>query len=196
MLRTALGRGLARSSLSMTSSMAQRALATKVVTHCVGPDRVGVMKEVAMTVLGLGGKISDARAVTLDGTFSVTATVSLPDDSCNVAWALQTKMPDYLVVVRPESSYGAAGSVFGRLEIVGASSAGAIAQFTENMAARGISFATFRVSDSTTEGSTKGDFNATATLQSSAPVDIDWLNGEFADLGEKLDLDIKFEASK
>ena len=56
------------------------------------PDRVGVMKEVTMTVLGNGGKICDTRAVTLDGTFSVTTTVELPEDSCNLAWALQTKL--------------------------------------------------------------------------------------------------------
>ena len=109
-----------------------------------------------------------------------------------MAWALQTKIPDYLVVVRPEASYGATGKVFGRLDVVGANTTGSIVQLTENLSARGISFATFRIGDSSTGDS----FNATATLQSSAPIDFKWLDNEFADLGDKLDLDIKFvEAS-
>ena len=150
------------------------------------------MKDIAMTVLGLGGKVTDARAVTLDGTFSATTTVTLPDDSCNLAWALHTKMPDYLTVIRPHMTFGEAGSVFGRIEVVGAKSPGAIAQFSEHMSSRGISFATFRVSSGSEDASGGVNFNSTATLFSTKEINIEWLENEFAELAEKLDVQIDF----
>ena len=61
--RRAPSHAVAQSSLAMLP----RALSTKVVAHCVGPDRVGVLKDITQTVLGLGAKITDARAVCLEG---------------------------------------------------------------------------------------------------------------------------------
>lgn len=167
-------------------SLAARAMATKVVVHSVGPDRVGVLKEITMCILGNGGSVVETRAVNLDGTFSVTSTVDLPDDSCNLAWSLQTKLPDFVTVVRPEFSAGA-GSVFGRLDLTGARSAGVISQFTENIASRGMSFATFRMAEG------DGSYNATATLYSPTEVNTEWLENEFAEMSDKLDVHIKFE---
>ena len=144
-----------------------------------------------MCILGLGGKVTDTRAVTLDGTFSVSSTVELANDSCNLAWALQTRLPDYLTVVRPESSPGSTtGGVFGRVEVVNAKTAGAISQLTEHIASRGMSFATFRSSQETSTGSTGAEtFTATGTLYASSstpPISFEWVSQEFAELADKV----------
>ena len=67
MLLQSLRRVGASPLLAQHRSMALRALSTKVVVHSVGPDRVGVLKELTMVMLGHGGKIVDTRAVSLDG---------------------------------------------------------------------------------------------------------------------------------
>ena len=191
--RRAPSHAVAQSSLAMLP----RALSTKVVAHCVGPDRVGVLKDITQTVLGLGAKITDARAVCLDGTFSATTSLVVADDSCNIAWALQTKLPDYVCVVRPEGTFGAT-DVFGRLTVSGFKSAGAIGQLADHLSSRGLSFATFRITQGTAaaegvDGVTAAPFGCAATLYSDTPVDFKWLEGEFAELGDKLDVHIKFE---
>jgi len=158
----------------------------KVVISCVGPDRVGVLQEVTKCVMAQGGKISETRATALSGTFSVTNIVELEADSAAVAWELQTKLGDYMVAVRPKAPPNTFGDVFGRVEVQ-AESMGIIAQVTEHCADRGFGFATLRTSSS------DSTFNATATLSAKSAVDMTWLSNEFAELGEKLDVDIKFE---
>ena len=118
------------------------------------------------------------------GTFSVTSSVELPDDSCNLAWTLTTKIPDYVTVVRPDTP--SFGPIFGRVDVSNARTAGTLAQVSEYLASRGLSFATYR---SATDGD---NFTATATLTSANEVNIEWLENEFAELGEKLDVDVSF----
>ena len=117
------------------------------------------------------------------GTFSVTSSVELPDDSCNLAWTLTTKIPDYVTVVRPDTP--SFGPIFGRVDVSNARTAGTLAQVSEYLASRGL------ICDD--RSATDGDnFTATATLTSANEVNIEWLENEFAELGEKLDVDVSF----
>ena len=163
---------------------------SKIVACAVGPDKVGILSDFTKVVMGHGGKISASRASALDGTFSVSQTIELPGDSAGLAWALQTKMPDFIVAIRPEGDALAASTTFGRIEIAHAGSMGIVAQVTEHCASRGLGFATLRMDQTADEF-----FTATAVLSSDTLVDVAWLEGEFAELGEKLDISIKFEKS-
>lgn len=60
---------------------------THVVLTISGPDRVGVVEDVAAAILSLGGNIETSRMVRLGGEFATLALVDLPADS-------MTKMSD------------------------------------------------------------------------------------------------------
>ena len=176
------------------ATMLSRLMSTKVIAHCVGPDRVGILSQITKVITAHGGKMHDSRAVTLGGTFSVTAEIELEeDDSAGLAFALQTKLPDFITCMRPESETQIAAGVFGRLEVSQAAAMGVISQMTEHVASRGIGFATMRTSEHIVEGSSTPTFSMTATLNSPSEVDLQWLASEFAELGEKLNCHVEFD---
>jgi glycine cleavage system regulatory protein len=152
-----------------------RMMSSKIITHCVGPDRVGVLSQITRVITAHGGKMHDTRAVTLGGTFSVTAEIELEDDSAGLAFALQTKLPDFITCMRPESETQMAAGVFGRLKVTNAAAMGVISQMTEHVASRGIGFATMRTAEHIEEGSSTPVFSMNATLNSSSEVDHEWL---------------------
>ena len=184
----------ASSRMRLASAPASRSMATKVIAHCVGPDRVGILSQVTRIVTAHGGKMHDTRAVTLGGTFSVTAEIELEDDSAGLAYALQTKLPDFITCMRPESDTEVAAGVFGRLEVSNAVAMGVISQMTEHVSSRGIGFATLRTSEHIEEGSSSPVFSMNATLSSTSKVDLQWLTSEFAELGEKLNCHVEFQS--
>lgn len=169
---------------------AHRLMSTRVIAHVVGPDRVGILAEVSRVITSHGGKIHDTRATSLGGTFSVTTEVELGEDSSAMAFALQTKLPDFITCMRPESDIEAASAVFGRIEVSEATAMGVISQMTEHVASRGVGFATLRTSEYTEGGTTT--FSMTATLSAAGKVDTTWLTAEFMELGDKLNCRVEF----
>jgi len=178
------------------SPILSKSMSTRVITHVVGPDRVGILAEVNRVITAHGGKIHDTRASSLGGTFAVTTEVELEEDSSAMAFALQTKLPDFITCMRPESEVEMAAAVFGRLEVTDAPAMGVISQMTEHVSSRGIGFATIRTSEHTESGSSSPIFSMTATLSAVGKVDTSWLTNEFMELGEKLNCHVAFEKIK
>lgn len=178
-------------SMSSTTPTKLKGHAPRIVAHVVGPDRVGILSSVTRIITENGGKVHDTRATNLGGTFAVTTEIDFPGnvDSSAVGFALQSKLPDYVTCLRPEADTEAAAVIFGRLLVTEAKAMGVISQMTEQIASRGIGFATLRTSESTEAGETS--FTMSATLNSRTAIDFAWINSEFAELGEKLNCHVE-----
>ena len=174
-------------------SLGQRAMSTRVVAHVVGPDRVGILKEVTKVIGSVNANIGDTRASTVGGLFSVSTVLDMPGDSAELSYKLQTALPEHITMLRPESCIlesTAPVGVFGKIEIVHAPSMGTISTITDHIASRSINFATLRTTETDTKRGT--EFTATATLSTSGPVDVKWIEKELIEISNKMAVDIKF----
>ena len=167
---------------------AARALSTRVVATIVGPDRSGILTDVSRIIGENDGKIHDTRAQTLGGTFSMMAEVEVPKDSASLGFALNAQLPDFVTALRPEGETDHA-KVFGRLDLKRFKALPVLTAVAENMSSRSIHIATMRTSDH----SDAGYYSVTATLSSNKEVDYNWLEGEFAELADKLAIDLEFK---
>ena len=171
--------------MSTTTPTKLKGHAPRIVAHVVGPDRVGILSEVNRIIVANGGKVHDTRATSLGGTFSVTTEIDVEQDSSAIAFALQSKFPDYVTCLRPEAETEAAAVIFGRLEVTEATAMGVITSITEEIASRGLGFATLRTSESIEDGKPP-EYIMNATLNSRAAIDFAWIDSELAYLGDKL----------
>ena len=116
---------------------------THVVLTISGPDRVGVVEEVAAAILQLGGNIETSRMVRLGGEFATLALVDLPADSV-------TKMPEaftdltgqgytaYFSSVRTFEGAEREGWSTYVVEVVGADHEGIVHQIARGLAQNGV----------------------------------------------------------
>ena len=118
-----------------------RDMSTKIVATAFGPDREGVLADFTRVVLGVGGTIGGSRAVTVSGTFTMSAVVFLPDEDHSLVAEfsnnLQTAMPNYVTGIRPAKSER--NLVFCKLDIKANKEYGLIAQISDHIKSRGFS---------------------------------------------------------
>ena len=172
-----------------------RDMSTKIVATAFGPDREGVLTDFTRVVLGVGGTIGGSRAVTVSGTFTMSAVVFLPDEDHSLVAEfsnnLQTAMPNYVTGIRPAKSER--NMVFCKLDIKANKEYGLIAQISDHIKSRGFSFASLRTHQ---RQSPDGDdvFTAVAVIMHppGKKPDILTVEKEFYEMGDKLDVDVKF----
>jgi len=177
-----------RTSLA-SNAFARRALSTRVVATVVGPERVNILTDVSKVISESDGKIHNTRAQSLGGTFSMMAEVEVATDSAALGFALQSKLPGFVTTLRPETAEDAQAAVFGRLDLKKYRSHLVLNRVTESITSHAISIATLR----TSEHPEDDYLSATATLASSGEVDYNWLEGEIAELADKLNIDLEFK---
>ena len=167
-----------------------RHMSTKVICHAYGPDRMGILKEMTQVINDNGGTIHDTRATSLGGLFSVTTEVAVKEDSAAMSFALQSALNDYHVVVRPETEMEAAPQMFGRIEVTKAPALAVLSNIMEHATSSGINLSTLRTDECK---DSLGTHKMTATLSSTKPVDIKWIEQSILELGVKYDCCIEFE---
>ena len=166
-----------------------RSMSTRIVATIVGPDRIGIMNEVSRIITENDSKVHDTRAQALGGTFSMMAEVEVVKDSAALGFALQSSLPGYVTTLRPEGEVEAEAVVFGRLDLKRFPALAVVSRVTEAIASHSIGIATLRTSEHS-----EGYYSATATLSSpSKDVDYQSLEIEFAELADKLNIDLEFK---
>lgn len=129
----------ARPLLATSARPLARDMSTKIVATVFGQDREGVMADFSRVVLGVGGTIGGSRAITVSGTFNLSAVVFLPEEDTSLvadfSWALQTALPNYVTGIRPAVT-GDPPKVFCRLDVESDNEYGLIAQIADHVRAQ------------------------------------------------------------
>jgi len=186
----------ARPLLATSARPLARDMSTKIVATVFGQDREGVMADFSRVVLGVGGTIGGSRAITVSGTFNLSAVVFLPEEDTSLvadfSWALQTALPNYVTGIRPAVT-GDPPKVFCRLDVESDNEYGLIAQIADHIKSRGFSFASLRTHQKV---DSDGDpiFTCVAVIMHppGKEVDVVTVEKEFYEMGEKLDVKVNF----
>ena len=98
--------------LSSALELDHEARPQELVLNVSGPDRVGVVHDVARRVVGIGGNIGESQAITVKGTFIAAFAISVdiradPQEFCK---EVTNALPDFAVslqeaVTMPESAH-------------------------------------------------------------------------------------------
>ncbi len=114
-----------------------------MVFALTGPDRVGIVEEVASVLLGLGGNAGTSRMVRLGGQFAILMLVTLPEeDPATIERAFEPLTSrGYKITVGPAGasplSMGAGWLPY-RIEVIGADHEGIIHEIARGLARVGI----------------------------------------------------------
>ncbi len=114
-------------------------MGTGIVLTLTGPDRVGIVEEVARITLGLGGNVETSRMARLGGEFAVLMLVSMRAEESEVEAAFEALITQgyRLAISRTERAPAPPEALY-RVEVLGADHEGIIHEIAHELAASGI----------------------------------------------------------
>ena len=156
-----------------------------------GPDRVGVVNDIARRILDIGGNVGESQAITVKGTFiavfaiSVDVRADLPEFCDEVRSAL----PDFIVSLQeairvPESDMHTVHIVVSMADQVGA-----VHEVTGLFAEQRLSVVALKTTHERAPGG-KDMFGMQGTLSSEQPIDVDALSDALGAIERRLGIEV------
>jgi len=169
---------------------------TEIVLTLTGPDRVGIVEEVTLALLGLSGNVEAGRMARLGGEFAILMLVSLPIEQLPdlpAAFEHLTKRGYKLTSSQtsPAPAEPREGWVDYRVEVRGADHEGIIYEIARGLSDRGITIESAETGTSTASVSGVQLFTMDALV--SVPPNLaesDWM-ATLVDAGQQSNVDIE-----
>ncbi len=166
---------------------------TPLVMTLIGPDRTGLVEQVARTVSEHGGNWLESRMCRLGGEFAGILRIEVPDTSKSDLLSALQKIPDLNVVARPdEKTKPAGGTRQTTLELVGSDRPGIVREISGALARARVNVEEFSSEVLSAPMSGETLFKASARLQLPAGCDLAALKKDLEKIAADLLVDVSF----
>jgi glycine cleavage system regulatory protein len=166
---------------------------TPLVMTLIGPDRTGLVENVARTVAEYGGNWLESRMCRLGGEFAGILRIEIPEEKKAALLAALQAVPNLNVVGRPdEKGVAVTGTPQAKLEIVGSDRPGIVRDITSALARARVNVEEFSSEVISAPMSGETLFKAAARLQLPADCELATLKKELEKIAADLLVDISF----
>ncbi len=166
---------------------------TPLVMTLIGPDRTGLVENVARIVAEYGGNWLESRMCRLGGEFAGILRIEIPEEKKAALLAALHAVPNLNVVGRPDDKgVTTIGSRQTKLEIVGSDRPGIVRDITSALARARVNVEEFSSELISAPMSGETLFKAAARLQLPADCDLATLKKDLEKIAADLLVDVSF----
>ena len=166
---------------------------TPLVMTLIGPDRTGLVEQVARIVSEHGGNWLESRMCRLGGAFAGILRIEVPDTSKAALLSALQKIPDLNVVGRPDEKARPAGCLRQTtLEMVGNDRPGIVREISGALARASVNVEEFSSEVVSAPMSGETLFKASARLQLPPDCDLTALKKDLEKIAADLLVDVSF----
>jgi glycine cleavage system regulatory protein len=171
---------------------------TPLVMTLIGPDRTGLVEQVARTIATHGGNWRESRLCRLGGEFAGILRLELPEANRTALLMALQAIPDLQVVGRPDApKVSPPNAQQTQLEIIGSDRPGIVREISSALARAQVNVEEFSSEVVSAPMSGETLFKASARLQLPASCDLDALKKDLEKIAVDLLVDVSFsELSK